>query len=156
MHHGDISITVIYACQSPWCITIFAMARTDPQFNLRLPILLKEQLETAAADSGRSVTAEIIQRLEDSFPSVESTLLENRKAEGYRLLVEIARTRERLSQLHARAVTISGDRDPTISVQIRQLEDQLEVFQVLEVETRAAIASIEDRMSKSYRINRSA
>ncbi|HFK2882730.1 Arc family DNA-binding protein [Stenotrophomonas maltophilia] len=43
------------------------MARTDPQVNVRIPSLLKSQLEEAAADTGRSLTAEIVTRLEWSL-----------------------------------------------------------------------------------------
>ncbi len=43
------------------------MARTDPQVNFRMPADLKERLENAAKKHGRSVTQEIIQRLEHSF-----------------------------------------------------------------------------------------
>jgi hypothetical protein len=43
------------------------MARTDPQFNLRVPIELKQQVENAARESGRSINAEAVFRLEQSF-----------------------------------------------------------------------------------------
>ncbi|WP_082412407.1 Arc family DNA-binding protein [Achromobacter sp. 2789STDY5608628] len=43
------------------------MARTDPQVNFRMPAYLKQRLESAATKHGRSVTQEIIQRLEHSF-----------------------------------------------------------------------------------------
>ncbi len=43
------------------------MARTDPQFNLRVPIELKQQVENAAKESGRSINAEAVFRLEQSF-----------------------------------------------------------------------------------------
>ena len=43
------------------------MARTDPQFNLRIPIELKQQVENAAKESGRSINAEAVFRLEKSF-----------------------------------------------------------------------------------------
>lgn len=43
------------------------MARTDPQVNFRMPADLKDRLESAAKKHGRSVTQEIIQRLEHSF-----------------------------------------------------------------------------------------
>lgn len=49
------------------------MARTDPQFNLRIPLELKEKVESAAKSSGRSATAEIIARLEASFEPHVST-----------------------------------------------------------------------------------
>lgn len=41
--------------------------RTDPQFKLRLPAELKKRLEDAAARANRSLTAEIVSRLESSF-----------------------------------------------------------------------------------------
>jgi len=43
------------------------MARTDPQVNLRLPADLKERLEAAAAATGRSLTAEVVWRLQETF-----------------------------------------------------------------------------------------
>ena len=46
------------------------MARNDPQMNLRVPMELKEKIEKAALDNGRTITAEAVYRLEQSF-SVE-------------------------------------------------------------------------------------
>lgn len=43
------------------------MARTDPQFNLRIPVDLKVKVEEAAKANGRSATSEILARLEASF-----------------------------------------------------------------------------------------
>lgn len=43
------------------------MARTDQQFPLRLPPELKEKLENACKESGRSKNAEAVYRLERSF-----------------------------------------------------------------------------------------
>ena len=43
------------------------MARNDPQVNLRIPPALKARLEESAQATGRSLTAEVVQRLEDSF-----------------------------------------------------------------------------------------
>lgn len=47
--------------------TIAAMARDDPQVNIRMSATLKRRLEDAAEASGRSLTAEIILRLEQSL-----------------------------------------------------------------------------------------
>lgn len=44
------------------------MKRTDPQFKLRLPEVLKARLEESAAQANRSVNAEIVFRLESSYP----------------------------------------------------------------------------------------
>ena len=43
------------------------MARDDPQVNFRMPAELKERLEEAARAAGRSVTQEMIQRLQATF-----------------------------------------------------------------------------------------
>lgn len=42
----------------------FAMDRTDPQFKLRIPAELKNQLEIKAGESVRSLSSEILKRLE--------------------------------------------------------------------------------------------
>lgn len=43
------------------------MARADRQFNLRLPEELRRKIEAAAAKGKRSITAEVTDRLEQSF-----------------------------------------------------------------------------------------
>jgi hypothetical protein len=43
------------------------MARDDPQINVRMSAQLKAALEAAATESGRSLTAEIVGRLEQSM-----------------------------------------------------------------------------------------
>lgn len=43
------------------------MARTDPQVNFRIPADLKEKLEDAANKNNRTITAELILRLESTF-----------------------------------------------------------------------------------------
>ncbi|HEV7307289.1 Arc family DNA-binding protein [Ensifer sp.] len=43
------------------------MTRQDPHFRLRIPETLKDQIETAARSNARSMTAEIVERLERSF-----------------------------------------------------------------------------------------
>ncbi|PWB21312.1 Arc family DNA-binding protein [Comamonas sp. JNW] len=45
------------------------MARTDPQLNFRIPAELKERLEAAAVGNKRTLTAELVARLENSFRS---------------------------------------------------------------------------------------
>lgn len=43
------------------------MARTDPQLNIRCPQELRDKLEQAANREKRSLTAEVVTRLEESF-----------------------------------------------------------------------------------------
>ncbi len=50
------------------------MARTDQQFPLRLPPELREKLEEAAKQSGRSKNAEAVYRLEQSFETDNENL----------------------------------------------------------------------------------
>lgn len=45
------------------------MARDEPQINFRIPADLKKRLDDASERSKRSLTAEIVGRLEESFAS---------------------------------------------------------------------------------------
>lgn len=47
------------------------MARNDPQVNLRMSADLKDMLDQAAAENKRSLTAEIVARLEETFTRSE-------------------------------------------------------------------------------------
>jgi len=49
-----------------------APKQTDPQMKIRLPPELKERIERAADQNGRSQNAEIIARLEQSFDPARS------------------------------------------------------------------------------------
>lgn len=43
------------------------MKQTDPQYKLRIPQDLKERIEAASKESGRSMNAEIVARLQSTF-----------------------------------------------------------------------------------------
>lgn len=67
---------MVRACNVPfWSVAVntflvhhsLSMKQTDPQYKLRLPQELKDQVEEAAKQSGRSMNAEIVARLESSF-----------------------------------------------------------------------------------------
>ena len=55
------------------------MARDDLHFRLRIPEALKERIEKSATANNRSITAEIVSRLEQSFDQADewSNALEN-------------------------------------------------------------------------------
>lgn len=60
------------------------MARDDPQLKIRLPGDLKERIETAASDNNRTMNAEIVARLQESFDDTlkfEHGVLEDAVAE---------------------------------------------------------------------------
>ncbi len=48
------------------------MARSDPQINLRIPADLKAALDRAATENKRSLTAEVVARLQESMEAVPS------------------------------------------------------------------------------------
>lgn len=60
------------------------MARNDPQMNLRVPMELKEKIEKAALENGRTITAEAVHRLEKSF-EIENTSTPN--TQNYQMLI---------------------------------------------------------------------
>lgn len=43
------------------------MSRADPQINIRVPIELKKEIEHAAINNSRSINAEVVHRLSESF-----------------------------------------------------------------------------------------
>ncbi|MGH8037527.1 MAG: Arc family DNA-binding protein [Stenotrophomonas sp.] len=77
------------------------MARTDPQVNVRMPADLKGRLEDAASESGRSVTGEIVHRLESTFPKTLDWLRHNRAEEVHTLRVAVDQQVQRVSALKA-------------------------------------------------------
>lgn len=64
------------------------MARTDPQVNFRIPSELKDKLDNAAKENGRTLTAELILRLETTFDGVESPQDLKSKVESLEFIVE--------------------------------------------------------------------
>ncbi|WP_288390325.1 Arc family DNA-binding protein [uncultured Acinetobacter sp.] len=56
------------------------MAKTETQFNLRVPLELKEQIDKSAKQSGRSINAEAVLRLNESYLFDQRTSSENLKA----------------------------------------------------------------------------
>lgn len=53
------------------------MARDEPQINLRIPTALKERLDKASERNKRSLTAEVVARLEESFTGGASPIDEH-------------------------------------------------------------------------------
>ncbi|WP_132958091.1 Arc family DNA-binding protein [Rhizobium sp. BK251] len=72
------------------------MSRDDPHFRLRIPEHLKKEIEASARENSRSITAEIVHRLEHSFLLSDS--------DKKNLLDEIEHLRTRLAQLKTHIV----------------------------------------------------
>lgn len=77
------------------------MARTDPQFNLRLHQSLKDKIDNAAQSNNRSINSEIVARLEKSFTEQEAVSLADLQKEMRRLSTE---SRE-MRMLYIEAIT---------------------------------------------------
>ncbi len=67
------------------------MSRDDPHFRLRIPENLKREIEASARANSRSITAEIVMRLENSIGLSGS--------EKTSLVADIEQLRTRLAQL---------------------------------------------------------
>ena len=82
------------------------MARTDPQFNVRMPADLKEKIEEAAKKNGRSMNAEIVYRLQQSL---------------------VAEQEEHVDGFHTIQMTMADHRNytPKIGDALRKIEDEL-------------------------------
>ncbi|WP_151805372.1 Arc family DNA-binding protein [Acinetobacter junii] len=79
------------------------MARTDPQINIRVPAELKKELELMAVENGRSLNAEVVLRLEQSFNPAPSGLSREQleqitQAAGASYMAVIAKHLESLSE----------------------------------------------------------
>ncbi|MGR9215070.1 Arc family DNA-binding protein (plasmid) [Rhizobium leguminosarum] len=64
------------------------MSRGDPHFRLRIPEDLKREIETAARANSRTITSEVVYRLEQSFgrsPTDKGGLVEEIEAIRIRL-----------------------------------------------------------------------
>lgn len=83
------------------------MSRTDPQMKIRLPDELKESIESAAAAAGRTLNAEVVQRLGATFAvdgdvaalarQVEALTVQ--RDDAYRAIRAMQGTQEALAQL---------------------------------------------------------
>jgi Arc-like DNA binding dprotein len=82
------------------------MSRTDPQMSIRLPGDLKPRLVEAAQANGRTINAEIVNRLERSFVGAQ--------AEGVpeNAIKAILEMRDMVSELHQATKTPPPGRNP--------------------------------------------
>lgn len=123
------------------------MARTDIQMNVRIPELLKAMLESAATQSGRSVTSEIVYRLEASFPENLTDLLITRRTEEAEMVMN------RLDKCNRFAMRLeaAGATDDLASMdsEIALLQGHLNMLQDDLRKLSGDLATKRDRNSKS-------
>ncbi|WP_343633564.1 Arc family DNA-binding protein [Roseateles sp.] len=83
------------------------MSRTDPQMKIRLPDELKEAIERAAESAGRTLNAEVVQRLGATFAvdgdvaalARQVEALTSQRDDAYRAIRALQGTQEALAQL---------------------------------------------------------
>lgn len=63
---------------------------------LRIPNAMRERLETAAAENGRSLTAEVLARVESTFPKSEAWLSRMQQSPAIRQAKELLAVEARL------------------------------------------------------------
>lgn len=87
------------------------LAERSETFSIRLVPELRLRVEEAAAHAGKSMTAEIVDRLVKSFDSVETVMLANRFLEFRLVEREIKAQREHLDELSKAAVVDAAYND---------------------------------------------
>lgn len=89
------------------------------QVLLRIPEQMRERLQASADEAGRSLTAEILLRLESSFPTTEGWLSKAQQSPSVRMGKELlaleARLEGRIDELEARLMRIESKRNAKIS-----------------------------------------
>lgn len=103
------------------------MSREDPQMKIRLPADLKDHIEAAAKESGRSMNAEIVARLQDSFTPISNIFINDVTG-----VTALASTKSKLTQL-------AGD--------LNSLQDQRNTLAVL-------LHAVKSRDGKEAEINK--
>jgi len=88
------------------------MAKDYSQVNFRIPTKLKEDIEKAALDNERSITSELVSRLEDSFKEKNSLppevfeALEQSNSNLDRAIKLINKLMERVEELESKKPTV--------------------------------------------------
>lgn len=88
------------------------MSRDDPIFRLRLPDPLKERLKVLAEERRRSLTQEIVDRLQRSIESDEAPIAPEPEADN------------RLAQVEAELETLRAE-VRLLGFKLKQIEDKL-------------------------------
>lgn len=101
------------------------MSRDIAPFPVRLPIDLRERLDYACKDAGRSLNAEIVDRLEKSFPDINQLLI-NHRAEEIRM-IDLALLAEHEAVRHLRVLLLQHE-DEHVRHLLKKAEDRIRVF----------------------------
>ena len=100
------------------------MARSDPQLNFRIPADLRDRLEAAAKENKRSLTAELIERIEASFASDE---------QAYELAFTATRLKDEVAKLTAQLDAARAERKSRGDVSKEVVDAQRRTIRALEM-----------------------
>lgn len=117
-----------------------APSRQQEKFVVRLPDGMRERIAKAAELNGRSMNAEIVKRLEDSFPTTEQWLIQSRTEE----LERVAKLRSEQEKVF---LDLLGIGEPRWEVEYREyarlhaiessLQNEIEGYAALRAEVDA-------------------
>lgn len=114
---------------------------------IRLPASLHQRLSAASEQSGRSFNAEMVYRLEKSFPAaIETQLLQARQSELARIQEEVRFINEEISELNAQLAQpskrkIRGAINEAISNLARRQVSLQRMARMIEIDIDKFIAS---------------
>lgn len=100
------------------------MARQDPTIYMRIPQELKEHLDRAAEENRRSLTAEVVSRLQESFASDE---------QAYELAFTATRLKDEVAKLTAQLDAARAERKSRGDVSKEVVDAQRRTIRALEM-----------------------
>jgi predicted DNA-binding protein len=101
------------------------MAREIAPFPVRLPAELREKLDSASKDAGRSLNSEIVDRLEKSFPNVDQMIINHRAAEIREIDLALLALHDEAQRL--RTLLLQAD-DPHFRYTLKKTENRIRVL----------------------------
>lgn len=101
------------------------MAREIAPFPVRLPAELREKLDSASKDAGRSLNSEIVDRLEKSFPNVDQMIINHRAEEIREIDIALLGLHDEAQRL--RALLLQAD-DPHFRYTLKKTETRIRVL----------------------------
>lgn len=126
MNHGEpycqafCDATVSHTFVDGWF-----MSRDIAPFPVRLPYELREKLDAACRDAGRSLNSEIIDRLEKSFPNIDQMIINHRAEEIREIDVALMGLHKEAQTMHA--LLLQRD-DEHIRHTLKRTEERIRVL----------------------------
>lgn len=101
------------------------MSRDIAPFPVRLPLDLREKLDSSCKEAGRSLNAEIVDRLEKSFPNIDQMIINHRAEEIREIDVALMGLHKEAQTMHALLLQREDDH---IRYTLKRTEDRIRVL----------------------------